>query len=132
MSSTSSTSSMDSMVSSDQFLQLFCTQLQNQDPLSPMDSNSFTQQLAQLSSVEKLVSISDSMTTLNTTMDTMLSYQASLNNQYASTLIGRTVTYGDSGAGGQVTGVDFTDGTTSLTLGDGTTISLGDVKTIKS
>ena len=29
----------------DTFLQLLTTQLQNQDPLSPMDSNQFTQQL---------------------------------------------------------------------------------------
>ncbi|HEX3700646.1 MAG TPA: flagellar hook assembly protein FlgD [Phenylobacterium sp.] len=34
------------------FLSLLTTQLQNQDPLSPLDSNQFTQQLTQMSGVE--------------------------------------------------------------------------------
>ncbi|MFY7782257.1 MAG: flagellar hook assembly protein FlgD, partial [Tagaea sp.] len=36
----------------DTFLKLLTTQLQNQNPLSPMDSTQFTQQLVQYSSVE--------------------------------------------------------------------------------
>jgi flagellar basal-body rod modification protein FlgD len=39
----------------DSFLQLLTTQLQNQDPLSPMDANQFTQQLVQFSSVEQAI-----------------------------------------------------------------------------
>jgi len=35
----------------DDFLQLLVTQLQNQDPLNPMDSTEFTAQLAQFSSL---------------------------------------------------------------------------------
>src|SRR3954452_16556316 len=34
------------------FLALLTTQLKNQDPLSPLDSNQFTQQLVQMSGVE--------------------------------------------------------------------------------
>ncbi|MGE0830343.1 MAG: flagellar hook assembly protein FlgD [Hyphomonadaceae bacterium] len=37
------------------FLTLLTAQLQNQDPLSPMDSNQFTQQLVQFSSVEQQI-----------------------------------------------------------------------------
>lgn len=37
------------------FLTLLTTQLQNQDPLSPMDTNQFTTQLAQFSSVEQSI-----------------------------------------------------------------------------
>ena len=95
-----------------------------------MDSNSFTQQLAQLSSVEQLVTISDGMKTLNSNMKSMLNYQASLNNEYATTLLGRTVTYGDTGQTGIVTGLDFSNGTMDLTLKDGTKIGLGDIKSI--
>ena len=35
------------------FLTLLTTQLQNQDPLAPMDANQFTQQLVQMTSVEQ-------------------------------------------------------------------------------
>ncbi|HZR84493.1 MAG TPA: flagellar hook capping FlgD N-terminal domain-containing protein [Candidatus Binatia bacterium] len=41
------------------FLTLLVAQLQAQDPLNPMDSANFTAQLAQFSSLEKLVSIDD-------------------------------------------------------------------------
>jgi flagellar basal-body rod modification protein FlgD len=39
----------------DTFLTLLTTQLSNQDPLSPMDSNQFTEQLVQFASVEQSV-----------------------------------------------------------------------------
>jgi flagellar basal-body rod modification protein FlgD len=39
----------------DQFLRLLTTQLQNQDPLSPMDTNEFTSQLVQFSQVEQQI-----------------------------------------------------------------------------
>ena len=35
------------------FLKLLTTQLQNQDPLSPLDTNQFTSQLTQMSGVEQ-------------------------------------------------------------------------------
>ena len=37
------------------FLKLLVAQLKNQDPLSPMDSNQFTQQLVQFSQVEQQI-----------------------------------------------------------------------------
>ena len=127
-----SNNSLNDLMGTDGFLKLFCTQLQNQDPLNPMDSTSFTTQLAQMTSVEQLTNLSSGMTSLNTTQQTMLQYQTSLSNEYASTLLGRTVTYGSTGASGQVTGVNFDNGTTSLTLKDGTTVNLGDVKSIQA
>ena len=39
----------------DTFLQLLTTQLRNQDPLEPMDTNEFTNQLVQFSSVEQQI-----------------------------------------------------------------------------
>lgn len=39
----------------DTFLSLLTTQLKNQDPLSPLDSNQFTQQLVQMSGVEQQI-----------------------------------------------------------------------------
>ena len=39
----------------DTFLTLLTTQLKNQDPLSPMDTNQFTQQLVAFSQVEQQI-----------------------------------------------------------------------------
>ncbi len=41
-------------IDKDAFLKLFMTQLQYQDPLSPMDNKDFIAQMAQFSSVEQL------------------------------------------------------------------------------
>jgi flagellar basal-body rod modification protein FlgD len=48
----------------DTFLVLLTAQLQNQDPLSPMDSNEFTQQLVQYSQVEQQIRTNDQLETL--------------------------------------------------------------------
>ena len=43
------------------FLSLLMTQLQNQDPSSPMDANSFTQELVEFSSVEQQINTNTSL-----------------------------------------------------------------------
>lgn len=48
----------------DTFLQLLTTQLQNQDPTSPMDTNQFTQQLVAFSQVEQQIGTNDNLKTL--------------------------------------------------------------------
>lgn len=45
----------------DQFLMLLTTQLKNQDPLSPMDSTEFTNQLVSFSGVEQQIKINDNL-----------------------------------------------------------------------
>ncbi|TCS71518.1 flagellar basal-body rod modification protein FlgD [Sulfuritortus calidifontis] len=74
----------------DRFLKLLTTQLQNQDPMNPMENAELTSQLAQMSTVEGI-------TKLNTSLDSLLAgYQASQTMQ-AAALIGRTVlTEGDT------------------------------------
>ncbi|MCG7376927.1 flagellar hook assembly protein FlgD [Paenibacillus sp. ACRSA] len=49
----------------DQFLKILITQLQNQDPMQPMEDKEFIAQMAQFSSVEQLVNISSQLKTLN-------------------------------------------------------------------
>ena len=46
------------------FLTLLTTQLKNQDPTSPMDSNQFTQQLVMYSQVEQQITSNDNLKTL--------------------------------------------------------------------
>jgi flagellar basal-body rod modification protein FlgD len=43
----------------DSFLRLLTTQLKNQDPLSPLDANQFTEQLVQFSAVEQAIKTND-------------------------------------------------------------------------
>src|SRR3978361_2166115 len=49
-----------------QFLQLLTTQLKNQSPLSPLDTNQFTQQLVQFASVEQQLKTNDTLSSLLT------------------------------------------------------------------
>jgi flagellar basal-body rod modification protein FlgD len=46
------------------FLQLLMTQLKNQDPTSPMDTNAFTSQLVQFTSVEQQINTNTALNTL--------------------------------------------------------------------
>jgi flagellar basal-body rod modification protein FlgD len=46
------------------FLQLLMTQLQNQDPTSPMDTNQFTSELVQFASVEQQINTNKSLSQL--------------------------------------------------------------------
>lgn len=76
-------------LSNDDFLKLLITQLSHQDPLSPMESQDFASQLAQLSSLEKLQSI-DSNIKQGIEIDLILTQ--AINNTLAATIIGRHVT----------------------------------------
>src|SRR5262245_5020437 len=48
----------------DTFLRLLTTQLQNQDPLEPMDATKFTEQLVSYSQVEQQISTNDKLKSL--------------------------------------------------------------------
>src|SRR6476659_2725783 len=84
---------MDDLNSSD-FLQLMITQLQQQDPLNPMDNNQMVQQI---SSIREL----SATTKLTSTLD---SVQAGQNISTASSFIGKTIDAIDD-SGNPVTGV---------------------------
>ena len=64
-SSSSTTNALTSLSSNfTDFLNLLLTQLKNQDPSSPMDSNSFTSELVQFSSVEQQITTNTNLTSL--------------------------------------------------------------------
>ena len=58
------------------FLTLLTTQLQNQNPLDPLDTNQFTQQLVEFASVEQKLKTNDSLSTLVSLQQTAQSTQA--------------------------------------------------------
>src|ERR1700710_626544 len=66
------------------FLTLLTTQLKNQDPTAPMDSNQFTQQLVEFSQVEQQI---DS----NTNLKTLISQGTSQAGISATTYLGKNV-----------------------------------------
>ncbi|RZJ39312.1 MAG: flagellar hook capping protein, partial [Brevundimonas sp.] len=67
------------------FLTLLTTQLRNQDPLSPVDSNEFTAQLTQMAGVEQQLLTNDLLTSL-------LAAQSAGGLDNASNYIGKEVT----------------------------------------
>ena len=72
----------------DAFLKLMIAQLQNQDPLEPMDGTDYSAQLAQFSSLEQLQNINDS---LNMSIDAKYLLTQSINNTMTAGLIGKDV-----------------------------------------
>jgi len=66
------------------FMKLFITQMQHQDPLAPMDSTQMASQLAQFSNMEATMKMSDNL-------EKLLGYQVSQNNLQLLTLIGKEV-----------------------------------------
>jgi flagellar basal-body rod modification protein FlgD len=58
------------------FLQLLTTQLQNQNPLSPLDTNQFTQQLVEFAGVQEQLNTNDSLSTLVSLQQTAAATQA--------------------------------------------------------
>jgi flagellar basal-body rod modification protein FlgD len=58
------------------FLSLLTTQLQNQNPLDPLDTNQFTQQLVEFAGVEQQLKTNDSLSTLVSLQQTAQATQA--------------------------------------------------------
>ena len=71
------------------FLTLLTTQLQNQDPLAPMDSTEFTNQLVQFSQVEQSINT-------NQKLDDLLSLQLASISSVALGYVGLDATYSSS------------------------------------
>ena len=85
-SSTSTGSSMPTLAGNfDTFLQLLTTQLQHQNPLDPLDTNQFTQQLVEFASVEQQVN-------MNTNLQTLITLQQTTEATSAMQFLGSTVT----------------------------------------
>jgi flagellar basal-body rod modification protein FlgD len=71
------------------FLSLLTTQLRNQNPTDPLDTNQFTQQLVQFASVEQQLKTNDLLSTMQQAFSQMSSRR--LNAASAGSLVGRAV-----------------------------------------
>src|SRR5512144_669051 len=67
------------------FLTLLTTQLKNQNPLDPLDTNQFTQQLVQFASVEQQIN-------MNTQLISLVALQQTAQSTAALGFVGQTVT----------------------------------------
>lgn len=95
---------------SEMFMKLLVTQLRNQDPSSPMDTNEMITQTTQLATMEKLTSMADT-----STESFSLQMRAA-----AATLIGKNVSYLDADGKtvtGVATAVSFISGVPQVTVG---------------
>ncbi len=109
------------------FMTLLVTQLQNQNPLEPMDNQDMAAQLAQFSQLQQLESMNNSFSQVLT----------SLQQGYAGSLIGKDVSFAttaDDGTPetqtGEVEEVVLDDGAIELIVGDHQ-VSLADVLSVR-
>ena len=124
----SSTTPMASSIQMD-YMKLLVTQLQNQNPLEPMDNNDMASQLAQFSQLSQLESLNSSFADALNTAE----------HDYANSLIGRQVSYLTdayngttelaSGTVNQI--VDGDDGQVLLVVGN-YTVGLDEIVAVKN
>lgn len=95
----------------DDFLKLFVTQMQHQDPMNPTGDKEFMGQMAQFSSLEQLTNVAKALDEMNFASQTA----------HAVALLGKTLTWErkDGTLGSGVAGsVSFTDGAIVVDVGD--------------
>jgi len=82
--SSSSAATVASSLNANDFMTLFLTQLQNQDPTNPMESYELAAQLAQFTTVQELQQAT-------TQLGNIQQYTAAVNNAQMATLVGKQV-----------------------------------------
>ncbi|MDQ0253709.1 flagellar basal-body rod modification protein FlgD [Evansella vedderi] len=119
----------------DAFLRILITQLQNQDPLNPMEDKEFIAQMAQFTSLEQ-------MTNMNNNLEKFLEQQQQSSLLSHSELIGKQVGWeverrNENGTvrkelrEGMVTSVKFKNGIAELVIDNEFFIQGKDVQTVK-
>ncbi len=102
------TASQSSNIGIEDFLKILTSQLNNQDPLKPIENQEFVAQIAQFADLEQ-------SRQLNVKLDTMLGYQSAMQSVG---MLGRSVDV-DQGGGlvtGKVTALDVSSGTPLMTV----------------
>src|SRR5690606_18190349 len=91
----------------DLFLTLLVTQLQNQDPRNPMDTAQVTSQIAQLSTVNGINQLNNTLLALSGQMDVSQSMQAASLIGKDVLVPGSKISLGSTGAGGAKVATPF-------------------------
>ncbi|TSA55487.1 MAG: hypothetical protein D4R45_02240 [Planctomycetaceae bacterium] len=107
----------------DEFFKMLIAQLQNQDPLNPMDGTDFTAQLAQFSSLEQLANV-------NSNLEAVTAYQKLMSGVQSIDLIGKEITAEGNTVKASGSSVDIvynlpedvSKGTVSIFQSDGTLV----------
>ncbi len=107
------------------FLQLLTTQLQNQNPLSPLDTNQFTQQLVEFAGVQQQLNTNDSLATLVSLQQTAQSTQALGFVGKTAVVNGSTAPLTDSSATWQLSVPTASTVNISITSSNGQTVFSG-------
>jgi flagellar basal-body rod modification protein FlgD len=93
------------------FLKLLAQQFQSQDPMKPMEDTSFIAQMAQFTSLQQSTDMAKTMSQMQAEQQTVT----------ANSYLGHKVTVNDGNgqtAAGTVSGVQMSDGTPRLVIGD--------------
>jgi flagellar basal-body rod modification protein FlgD len=78
-------SSASASLTSNQFLSLLTTQLQNQNPLNPTDPNQFTSEMVQYGALSQQIDTNAKLDALSTTMSSILTQVSQLASASAAT-----------------------------------------------
>lgn len=106
---------------SEQFLTLLVAQMQNQDPLNPMDNSEVTSQVAQINTVTGINDLNDTLGTITGQIDTTQRLQASALIGRNVLVPGNRIAVGDEGAATPF-GMELGEAASkvTLTISDGT------------
>jgi flagellar basal-body rod modification protein FlgD len=107
------------------FLELLTTQLQNQNPLDPLDTNQFTQQLVEFAGVQEQLNTNDSLSTLISLQQTEASSQALGYVGQTAVVSGTTTTLSNGVAGWMLNIPTNSTLTVNITNSSGATVYTG-------
>lgn len=120
----------------DAFLKILMTQLQNQDPMNPMEDKDFIAQMAQFSTLEQMTNMASSFEKLATVQmqNQLIAYSEFVGKEVKWHKV--TETIGEDGkpiieeGTGTIKTVQFKDGTAVFILADGTKLEPGNISEI--
>ncbi|MBY4603909.1 MULTISPECIES: flagellar hook assembly protein FlgD [Bacillus] len=122
---TNTVTTSNSSLGKDEFLKILMTQVQNQDPLNPVDDKEFISQMATFSSLEQMMNMNKTMTQFVENQDPFTSYVDWLGKEVSWT-DGQSTT----DKTGTVCSVKHSKGNYYLILDDGTEINPWNVMSV--
>ncbi|MFP7232360.1 flagellar hook assembly protein FlgD [Bacillus subtilis] len=123
---TNTVSTNNSSLGKDEFLKILMTQVQNQDPLNPVDDKEFISQMATFSSLEQMMNLNTTMTQFVEKQDPFTTYLDWMGKEVSWTADG-----GATEKTGTVSSVKQSKGKYYLVLSDGTEISPSNVLSVE-